>query len=161
MRTAKTSVALFAFWCVVVVPEGGVDLAVGAAAALLVSVWAARFLWPHAEPFFSTLRLMRLPGFAVLMVARVVRASFQVLLIVFDPRLPIAPEVIRHRARFSADVGRAAFANAITITPGTLTLDVEDDTFVVHCLDRRLADDLLSGRLADDVERLFRARRTP
>ncbi len=161
MRTLKTSVALFAFWCVVVVPDGGVDLAVGAAAALVVGVWAARFLWPHADPFFSTLRLTRLPGFVVVMVARVVRASFQVLMIVFDPRLPIAPEVIHHRAHFSAEVARAAFANAITITPGTLTLDVEDDTFVVHCLDRRLADDLLSGRLENDIERLFHARPTP
>jgi len=161
VRTVKTSVALFAFWCVVVVPEGGVDLAVGAAAAVLVSAWSARYLWPHADPFVSTLRLARLPAFVVVMVARVVRASFQVMMIVFDPRLPIAPEVIRHRARFSAEVGRAAFANAITITPGTLTLDVEDDTFVVHCLDRRLADDLLSGRLAADIERLFHARRAP
>lgn len=158
MRIVKTSVALFAFWCVVVPPEGVADLVVGAAAALLVSAWSARFVWPHADPFFSVVRPSTLPGFAARTVGRVVRASLQVLRIVLDPRLPIAPEVVRCEARFSVDAGRAAFANAITVTPGTLTLDVEGDTFVVHCLDRRLADDLLSGRLAREVEVLFDTR---
>ena len=161
MRTVKTSVTLFVFWCVVVPPEGGTDLLVGVGAAVLVSVWAARFVWPHADPFFSHVRASRLPLFAARMLFRVVRASAQVLIIVLDPRLPIAPEVVRCEARFSVDAGRAAFATAITITPGTRTLDVDDDAFVVHCLDRRLAGDVLSGRLARDVEALFDARSEP
>lgn len=161
MRTVKTSVILFVFWCVVVPPEGVTDLLVGVGAAALVSAWAARFVWPHADPFFSHVRAERLPGFAVRTLIRVVLASAQVLRIVLDPRLPIAPEVVRCEARFSFDAGRAAFANAITITPGTLTLDVDGDTFVVHCLDRRLAGDVLSGRLARDVEALFDPPRGP
>ncbi len=160
MRTVKTSVALFLFWCVVVPPEGTLDLMVGAGVAIVVSLWASRFLWPHADPFFSSLQPWRLPGFVVKTVWRVVVASAQVLRIVIDPRLPIVPEVVHHTVRFPADAARAAFANAITITPGTLTLDVEGDTFVVHCLDRALASDLLSGRLAADIERLFERRGT-
>ena len=155
MRSVKTSVVLFAFWCVVAPPDGLLDVVVGAVVAVAVSLWAARMLWPHAEPFFSTLHPTRLPGFALRMTVRVVHASFQVLSIVLDPRLPIAPEVVRQRVAFESDAERSAYANAITVTPGTLTLDVDGDTFVVHCLDRRLAGDVLGGRLAADVERLF------
>ncbi len=158
MRTVKTSVALFVFWCVVVPPEGMLDLAVGGAVAVAVALWASWFLWPHADPFFSSLQPWRLPGFVARTVWRVVVASAQVLRIVIDPRLPLAPEIVHHTVRFRADAARAAFANAITITPGTLTLDVDGDTFVVHCLDRALAADLLSGRLAADIERLFERR---
>jgi multicomponent Na+:H+ antiporter subunit E len=158
MRTVKTSAALFAFWCVVVPPAGPPDVVVGASLALVVGLWAARFLWPHADPFFSRVRLSRLPGFVVRTVWRVLVASLQVTRIVLHPRLPIAPEVVRHTARFGSDAARAAFANAITITPGTLTLDVDGDVFVVHCLDPSLAGDLSSGRLARDIDRLFAGR---
>lgn len=155
MRSVKTSIVLFAFWCVVAPPEGWLDLVVGAAVAATVSLWAARRLWPHAEPFFSTLHPLRLPGFALRMALRVVHASLQVLSIVLDPRLPIAPELVRQRVPFGSDAERSAYANAITVTPGTLTLDLDGDTFVIHCLDRRLAADVLDGRLAREVERLF------
>jgi multicomponent Na+:H+ antiporter subunit E len=50
------------------------------------------------------------------------------------------------------------YANAMTVTPGTLTLDVDGDTFVVHCLDVGLARDVIDGRLARDVARLFEGR---
>ena len=155
MRSAKTSVALFVFWCVVVSPESLLDLVVGAGVALVVGVWAVRFLWPAREQAGARLHLARVPGFVLRMAGRVVVASFQVLVVVIDPRLPIAPEVIRQRVRFGADAARTTYANAITITPGTLTLDVEGDTFVVHCLDRRLAGTLLEGCLAREVEALF------
>ncbi len=155
MRTAKMSLALFVFWCLVAPPEGVTDVLVGVLVALLVGVWATRFLWPPEDPALSSLRPSRLPRFLALSVVRVIKASLQVLRIVFDPRLPIAPEVLRQQVHFEADAARSTFANAITITPGTLTLEVEGDTFVVHCLDRALAEDLLSGQLAADVEALF------
>ncbi len=155
MRSAKTSVALFVFWCVVVPPESLLDLVVGAGIALMVGLWASRYLWPELEHERTGLQFARLPGFVLRMAGRVVVASFQVLVVVIDPRLPISPEVIRQEVRFGADVARTTYANAITITPGTLTLDVEGDTFVVHCLDRRLAGTLLEGRLAREVEALF------
>ncbi len=159
MRTVKMSVALFAFWCLVVPPEVVLDLLVGVGLAFGVSVWAARFLWPLADPFFASLRPWRVPRFVLQTALRVIVASLQVLRIVLDPRLPIGPEVVRHTVHLRTDAARAAFANLITVTPGTLTLDIEGDTFVVHCLDRALAEDLLSGRLAMDVEALFEGER--
>ncbi len=155
MRSVKTSVALFAFWCIVVPPERLLDLLVGVGVALVVGVWAVRFLTPARELRGTRVHLLHLPGFVLRMIKRVVVASFQVLLVVVDPRLPIAPEVVRQTVPFPSNAVRSTYANAITITPGTLTLDVEGDTFVIHCLDARLAGDLLEGRLRSDVERLF------
>jgi multicomponent Na+:H+ antiporter subunit E len=155
MRTVKLSLTLFVFWCLVAPPEGVIDLLVGVLVALLVAVWATRFLWPPEDPALASLRPGRLPRFLALTFVRVIKASLQVLRIVFDPRLPIAPELLRQEVHFEADAARSTFANAITVTPGTLTLEVEGNTFVVHCLDRALAEDVTSGRLASDVEALF------
>jgi multicomponent Na+:H+ antiporter subunit E len=158
MRTATMTVALLLFWNVVVPPEGWVDVFVGAVASLALAVWAARFLWPHAGPHHTSLHLARLPGFALLTAGRIVVAALQVLRIVFDPRLPIEPSVIRQAVHFDEEAARVLYANAITITPGTLTLDVDDDTVIVHALDPELARDVVDGTLARDVARLFERR---
>jgi multicomponent Na+:H+ antiporter subunit E len=156
MRTARTTAGLFTFWCVVIAPESLVDVLVGLACALLLALWSARFLWPHrtAAP---RMRWSRVPGFGLLLAGRIVVSAWQVLRIVIDPRLPIAPIVVEQTVRFGSDAARVTYANAMTVTPGTLTLDVDGDTFVVHCLDKVLARDVIEGRLARDVARLFEA----
>jgi len=155
MRIAKSTVALVLFWLVVVPPESWVDVAVGIVAALAVVAWSRRFLWTHAEPYFSTVPVARLPRFAAVMGVRIVTAAAQVLSIVLNPRLPIAPTLLEETVAFDSEAARVTYANAITATPGTLTVDVRGDTFVVHCLAPGLADDVTEGRLARDVKRLF------
>lgn len=155
MRTAKTTLALLLFWLVVVPPGSWVDVGVGIVAALAVVTWSRRFLWRHAEPYFSTVPVARLPRFAAVMVLRIVTAAVQVLALVLDPRLPIAPELLEETVAFGSEAARVTYANAITATPGTLTVDVRGDTFVVHCLAPALARDVTQGALARDVKRLF------
>ena len=155
MRTAKTMLALLLFWLVVVPPASWVDVAIGIVAAALVVTWSRRFLWRHAEPYFSTVPVARLPRFAAVMAVRIVTAAVQVLAIVLNPRLPIAPELIEDTVAFRTEAARVTYANAITATPGTLTVDVRGDTFIVHCLAPALARDVTEGGLARDVKRLF------
>jgi multicomponent Na+:H+ antiporter subunit E len=156
MRTARTTVALFIFWCIVVAPETLTDVLVGFGSALVLALWTARALWPEAAA--ATIRWARVPRFGALLVGRIVVSAWQVLRIVLDPRLPIAPMVVTQTVRFASDAARVTYANAMTVTPGTLTLDVDGDTFVIHCLDVGLARDVIDGRLARDVARLFEGR---
>ncbi|MFU8889456.1 MAG: Na+/H+ antiporter subunit E [Trueperaceae bacterium] len=158
MRTVTMTAALVLFWNVVVPPEGWVDVVVGAVASLALAVWAARFLWPHAGPHHSSLHMARVPGFALLTAKRIVIAAAQVLRIVMDPRLPIEPFVVRQTVHFDEEAARVVYANAITITPGTLTLDVDGDAVTVHALGPELARDVVDGTLARDVARLFERR---
>ena len=159
MRIVSMTVALLLFWSVVVPPETWLDVVVGVIASFALAVWAARFLWPHAGPHHSSLHLARIPGFALLTVKRIVIAAAQVLRIVMDPRLPIQPFVVRQTVHFDEEAARVVYANAITITPGTLTLDLDGDVVTVHALDAELARDVVDGTLARDVARLFERRR--
>ncbi len=161
MRTVTMTAALLLFWNVVVPPEGWVDVLVGAVASLALAVWAARFLWPHAGPHHSSLHVSRVPAFALQTVKRIVVAAAQVLRIVMDPRLPIEPFVVRQTVHFDEEAARVVYANAITITPGTLTLDLDGDIVTVHALDPELARDVVDGTLARDVARLFEPRTVP
>jgi multicomponent Na+:H+ antiporter subunit E len=57
--------------------------------------------------------------------------------------------------RYASDLARTTYANSITLTPGTITLDVEGETLVVHAITRAGGDALLAGGMARRVGRVF------
>ena len=64
-----------------------------------------------------------------------VRGGLDVAYRVFHPAMPIKPGIVRFRSALRTDTGRSVLANSITLTPGTLTVDVSDDgVFYVHWL---------------------------
>jgi len=87
------------------------------------------------------------------LLGQIVVASMQVAYVIVHPRLPISPVVIRFDTRLRGDLARATFGNSITLTPGTITLDVEGDEFTVHALTRDAADQVLSRAMEARVAR--------
>jgi multicomponent Na+:H+ antiporter subunit E len=82
-------------------------------------------------------------------------ASFQVLWKTVRGR--INPGVVHFRTRLSSDIGRVALANSITLTPGTVTLELDEDHLVVHWLDARTRHSKYAGKLIKGAyERVLR-----
>ncbi|MEE8522316.1 MAG: Na+/H+ antiporter subunit E [Thermoanaerobaculia bacterium] len=77
----------------------------------------------------------------------VVKSSLGVIRRVLDPALPIEPQTVRVIASQRTGLGRVTYANSITLTPGTLTIDAVDDHLTVHALSDEGAADLASGRM--------------
>jgi multicomponent Na+:H+ antiporter subunit E len=82
-------------------------------------------------------------------------ANLQVVRLVLDPRLPIDPVVVRLPTRYTTDLARTALANSITLTPGTITVDVDGETLVVHAITRAGGEDVAAGGMARRVGRVF------
>ena len=70
----------------------------------------------------------------------IVKANLYVVRVSLKPDLDIQPVLIRVPVNAKSGLSRATFANSITLTPGTVTLAVENDSFLVHGLDEDLAD---------------------
>jgi multicomponent Na+:H+ antiporter subunit E len=85
----------------------------------------------------------------------IVVANLQVAKLVLDPALPIDPVVVRFKAPLSQDLALMTLGNSITLTPGTVTLEVEGREFVVHALTARAGADLVGGSMAQRVGRVF------
>ena len=155
MRVLRAAIPLMLFWLAITGSVKPADVAIGVVFSLLLGAWAAHFLWAEDAPTLT----VRQAGHFMLYFGRllwdIVVAAVQVAEVVLDPRMPMAPVVIAHRTSFSRDVSRVAFANSITLTPGTLTVDVDGDTFYIHCLDERFADDIASGDLERRVTQTF------
>ncbi|MFC1683196.1 Na+/H+ antiporter subunit E [Candidatus Zixiibacteriota bacterium] len=62
----------------------------------------------------------------------VVRANLDVAYRVLHPEMPIRPGIVKVRTTLESDMGRAFLANSITLTPGTLTVDLVGDHLYIH-----------------------------
>lgn len=77
----------------------------------------------------------------------IARANVAVARCILHPRLPISPTLVQVRAGQKSALGRVVYANSITLTPGTVSLDVSGDLISVHALTRASAGELLSGAM--------------
>ena len=69
-----------------------------------------------------------------------VHANIAMMRYVYAPRIEIEPGIVTVKTRLKSPIGRLALANSISLTPGSLVLDLEGDEMLVHCLDMRGAD---------------------
>lgn len=74
------------------------------------------------------------------LVKEIVKANVCVLKIILSPELQPEPTFVYFDTDFKTGLARVLLANSITLTPGTITVSVEDDRFCVHCLDKELAE---------------------
>jgi multicomponent Na+:H+ antiporter subunit E len=154
-RTFAASATVFAFWLVVSASLAPGDLLVGAAVSLLLGWWSARFLWAGQAPQVPARQLLEMLRFLCGLSVDIVQAAFHVARVVADPRLPIAPVMVVCRTGLKREVSRVAFAHSVTLTPGTLTVDMEEGTFLVHCLSEQFAARIRSGELQRRIARVF------
>jgi multicomponent Na+:H+ antiporter subunit E len=84
----------------------------------------------------------------------VVLSNISVARVILDPKLPIHPRILRVEASQKTAIGQVIYANSITLTPGTITLDVRDGQLLVHALTNDSAEGLISGEMDRRCTRL-------
>jgi multicomponent Na+:H+ antiporter subunit E len=84
----------------------------------------------------------------------IVKSAIDVGRVILDPKLPIRPQLIRVEASQRSELGQVIYANSITLTPGTISLDVRDNSILVHALTDGAAAGLASGEMNARVARL-------
>ena len=161
------AILLFAFW---VVLSGKIDafhLGIGAASAVCIA-FGTQHLLLRAPAIVSgdrhplmAISWSRLFLYVLWLAWQIVLSSLQVAWLVLHPKMPISPRVVRFDTSLPHELTRLTFANSITLTPGTVTLDVEGDTFVVHALTTSSAEALTprtgQGSMLRRVAFLYRA----
>ncbi len=143
--------ACLVFWLLLSGHVSALDLAMGVAASALVT-FANRDIEGVSELLRWTPRLL---AYLPWLLKEIWVANVQVVKLVLDPALPIDPVIVRLPTRFSSDFARTALANSITLTPGTITLDVEGEEFLVHAITAAGGADIVAGGMARRVGRVF------
>lgn len=107
-----------------------------AAVSVLVTLWLCarlRIIGRDASPYHRAIQVLIYFGWLGM---EIVKSNIAVIVRVLGPAHAINPDVVRIRTSVRSDLGRALFANSITLTPGTVTLDTDGDILVVHTLVR-------------------------
>ncbi len=87
----------------------------------------------------------------------IVQANLHVTYLVFHPRMMdlIDPKIVKFRSKLKSDLSLVTFANSITLTPGTITVDVSvDGDFKVHAIDKASGDPL-PGEMEAKIAKAF------
>ncbi len=88
----------------------------------------------------------------------IIKSNIDVARRILSPGLPISPNIFTVRASQKTELGRVTYANSITLVPGTVTVDVDEEVFTVHALTQAAAADLKRGemdRRVCNVEDIF------
>jgi multicomponent Na+:H+ antiporter subunit E len=89
--------------------------------------------------------LPRLPGYWLWLLKEIIVSSWDVAKIILKPSMPISPTVIVLTSEAKTDVGQVILGNSITLSPGTVTLDLYEGQVMIHCLSSQSAKELQEG----------------
>ncbi|MEZ3164540.1 monovalent cation/H+ antiporter subunit E [Halorubrum sp. RMP-47] len=135
------------------------DFFTGFVTASIVSLALAPVVANRSAPLGLTLRrLGRLLMYVPYLVKEIAVANLQVAYVVLHPDMPIDPEVVQLRAAVWGDGAVTTLANSITLTPGTLTVNVSERSFDIHSLTADSRADLFDGGLERAVRFVFYGR---
>ena len=98
--------------------------------------------------------------YAAVLLIEIIKANFAITKLVIAPKIEVEPCLVKFKSKLKTHAARVALANSITLTPGTITVSLENDEFLVHALDRNIAEGLqgsLFERLLKRMERKVNA----
>ena len=145
------AIVLFAFWLTLSGFFTPLLLTAGALSAIAVAFFCQRRLRiidRDAQPLHLLLRAVTYWPWLVI---EIVKSALQVSRRILGPRLNISPCFARVPLPQETEAGRVTYANSITLTPGTIAVQIDNDQLLVHALEADSISDLAGGRMAARV----------
>lgn len=98
---------------------------------------------------------LRFIGYLPWLLYQVVLSNIHVVRLIFSSK-DITPEIVTFKSSLKHDFSRVSLANSITLTPGTVTIGLDDEgTFQVHAISKATADDIRDGEMERRIARVF------
>jgi multicomponent Na+:H+ antiporter subunit E len=101
------------------------------------------------------IRFLRVLFYVPWLIWQIVIASLQVAYVVLSPRMPIDPALVKFKTNLPNTSARVILGNSITLTPGTITIQIEGDEFLVHAIMDASSTGILDGSLPGEVAKLY------
>ena len=135
-RSLITLMALFLFWLLLSGMFVPFLLAAGLGSAIAVVLFTRRLDIIAGEPEPTYLNWFKFVAYGPWLIKEIMVAAWDVSKRILHPRLPISPTLVEFAPSQTTDTGLVIHANSITLTPGTISVEVEPGRFLVHALSR-------------------------
>jgi len=146
LHAVSLGLVLFGLWLMLSGYFVGLLLGLGVASVAVI-VWVAHrmdVIDHEGHPIHLTVRAFL---YWPWLIREIVMANIHVARVILSREMPINPSVFKTRSTQKTELGQVVYANSITLTPGTVSIEVDKDIITVHALTRETADDLRSGEM--------------
>ena len=160
-----TFILCYVIWILLAGSFAAQDLIVGAVVSILVAWFSARFFVHDSPYWFFGKRFFILIWYCVAIFPwELIKANWDVAKRVLSPKLRINPGIIRVPVDLTAEYGKAMLADSITLTPGTITVDIDEREgrcwYYIHWVDvqetdREAAGEIIKGRMEKWIRRIW------
>jgi multicomponent Na+:H+ antiporter subunit E len=132
---------LFLFWVILSPDFSEQAVFLGLIISAFIVVYSRDLLFTTKEmPLYQFRHFWNMLQFMGILLVEIVKANIDVAKIVLSPSLPIQPHFIEVPMMLKNDINKVIYGNAVTLTPGTLTIDITDECFVIHALTDEAAE---------------------
>ena len=129
----------------------------GVVIAALLLAFTCRFMdYGIKKELLLYRKLGKLLQYIFVLVKEVVKANLGTVRLILTQKEEIQPVLVRFHSDLKSPITQTLLANAITLTPGTITVALENGDYTVHCLDESLAEGMdqnIFTELVADIER--------
>ena len=146
VRALNLGLVLYANWLLFSGHYDRLILALGFLSTLVAVAIALRMDIVDREPYPVFLNL-KAPMYWLWLAVEVFKANLDVARRILSPRLRIKPSVFVIKSSQRTDLGRVTYVNSITLTPGTISIDLQGDSIEVHALTEEAAESLKEGEM--------------
>jgi len=141
LKALGLTVVFWGLYLVLVGTTSSQELLVGAIVAFLIAYGTVEMVtsWEGGRSTIGGV-LLFLFVYVPYFIYAMIKANLDVAYRVLHPSMPIDPAVVSFKTNLKSDLGKLILANSITLTPGTITLEVKGDEFFIHWIDAPAED---------------------
>ena len=151
MKTFSYGVLLFVFWLLLSGHYEPLLLGMGLASVVL-TVFLVKRMYAIDHESYPLHLYSQLPGYLVYIFREIVLSNIDVIKRILSlSEKSISPQLIEIPLSQKTDLGRVIYANSITLTPGTVSVELMQDKIIVHALTKEAADNLATGSMANAI----------
>jgi len=132
MRYLTIFILSLIFWILITFRLTIPNIIVGSVAALLTTLLFGKFFIRNVYKFLQPHRYFWLFIYLFIFLWECIKANFDVAYRVLHPAMPIRPGIVKVKTTLKSEFARTILSNSITMTPGTITVDIIDDYLYIH-----------------------------
>jgi multicomponent Na+:H+ antiporter subunit E len=140
MRYVTVFILSLIFWLLLTFKITVPNLIVGSVAALICSVIFTRFFITNIYKLLQPHRYFWFLVYLAVFIWECIKANLDVAYRVLHPAMPIRPGIVKLKTTLKSDLAKTLLANSITMTPGTISVDILDDNLYIHWIYVRSED---------------------
>ena len=126
---------LFGFWLLLSPSINRESIAIGILLCCGILLYSRDILLRKEEmPLYSFKKIVILLTYIPVLLLEIAKSGMYVTKIVLNPALPIQPNFVNKNIKFKKNFSKVFFGNSVSLTPGTLTVDIAGDDFTIHVL---------------------------